>query len=55
MPDRLTRSVSFDSDVAIIIEDYRKKHPKIPSFTEAVNDLIRLTKKEVKKIDNTST
>jgi predicted transcriptional regulator len=35
------RSVSFDDDVLALIENYRRKQDKIPSFSKAVNTLIR--------------
>jgi predicted transcriptional regulator len=37
------RSVSFDDDVLKLIEDYRRKQNKIPSFSKAVNNLLRKT------------
>jgi len=35
------RSVSFDDDVLKAIDDYRRSQNRIPSFSKAVNTLIR--------------
>jgi hypothetical protein len=34
-------SISFDDDVAEFVENWRRKQDKIPSFSKAVNDLLR--------------
>lgn len=35
------RTIRFEPDVVRIVEDYRRRQARIPSFSEAVNELIR--------------
>ena len=35
------RSISFEDDVVEFVENWRRKQDKIPSFSKAVNELLR--------------
>jgi len=35
------KSISFDDDIARLVEDWRRKQQKIPSFSRAINTLVK--------------
>ena len=41
----IRKTISFERDVKEIIEEYRRKQKDIPSFTEAVNEIIKGAKR----------
>ena len=37
----MRKSITFNKDVEDAVEDYRRKAKPIPTFTKAVNDLLK--------------